>query len=61
LAVVLPRIPASLLASRAQECHGLAMKAVGTFAKREQVTVEEVKVVLEGSEPDAFWDMFELG
>ena len=37
------------------------MKAVGTFAKREQVTVEEVKVVLEGSEPDAFWDMFELG
>lgn len=45
----------------AQECHNFATGAVTAFAKCEGITVEEVKVVLEGNEPDAFWDMFELG
>ena len=31
------------------------------LAEGKGVTVEEVKVVTEGNEPDAFWDLFELG
>ena len=44
-----------------QECHKFALAAVQRFAKSKGVTVEEVKVVSEGNEPEAFWDMFELG
>jgi len=43
------------------ECHQFSLAAVKRFSKAEKITVEEVKVVIEGNEPDAFWDMFELG
>jgi hypothetical protein len=31
------------------------------LAEGKGVTVEKVKVVTDGNEPDAFWDLFELG
>jgi len=44
-----------------QDCHKFALGAVKSFSSCTPVTVEEVKVVTEGNEPDAFWDLFELG